>query len=220
MRYQPIEANNEILLSLISEEVETRKRFIELNYPEMTEQKKEELIKLYRKYLIDDALVRLNEEEYYMAFKHEEVCYKSHPESPEYDDDGRRGTQMSTLHISRVIIKNEGEAWYGACNEVLEYSESRNSSDVMVELESEFRRTIKVNLGKISGMTEDYEKEYTEKLVFAFGHWKRKREQYEPKRIKALYNREVELHLPYQYGRIESHIKAGGYTRFFIGFDV
>jgi len=212
-RYEPIEADNEVFLSLIEEFVQDKANEVKYDHAGATEEQRQEAIKLYRKELIEDVLERLNTDEVDDDYSHIDfVDGRSYYDQDsrlgefDYDDDGKRGVHMSLAHIVRVITKQKEAVWFSVYSYKLKYQDgSRSASFIMPELYARFRRTVRTDLGRIESLTIKDVEYYYDRLISGFTRWARHEDDYDPDNMEKKYIREIALQLPYQYKLIQRH---------------
>lgn len=216
MRYKAIERNDEVFMSLIEEEVKRQKGENERKYPHASADKKKYVLDRYKNELADYVIKRLEENddiERIPYFEYEDDSY-------DYDEDGKRGVDLSLAHIARVIGHYEREIWLGI--EAEEFHEEREYDDarevLFHQLKVRFLESKKKEGEKYKDLmdseTQDF---YHTSFVKAFNWWKVQRKEHNIEEIKKLYVREVELQIPFQYQLAMKSVREGYklYTIFF-----
>jgi len=184
--YEPIEADNEVLVSLIEEEVRRQSKEIDRNYSHLSESNKYQILEKYRSELTQKIVEKLH-------FVDDDKLSDSY-------EDGAIGTQLSLAHIIRVIGRYERKVW----GDIVAHTDGMVTDEwplrleLINELRREYWQKISTGISKYKGDLSVGVREYYEELLYkAFRDWERKRANEDIEDLRKLYEREVEMHIQY-----------------------
>jgi len=194
-KYEPIEADNEVFLSLIEESVVSEIRKVALRHPYSDAEQIERAKREYQKALIRESLIRLNGTEEYFEMEEdgrfdEDQGYKLGRR--DYDDNGRTGTGMGMIHISNVIQKVVVEL-----DESLEYyvdfevGRKKVGHYTLYQLWLKNDDAVRASLRAIKNLTDEDVNYYYKEIKRAYKEWVLVAYEYEREVIDQNFQREV-----------------------------